>query len=291
MIEQRRQDIVIVGAPRSGTNMLRDVLTSLPGVTTWPCDEINLVWKHGNHREPSDELTAEQARPAVRSYIRGRFERLRRSARAPVVVEKTCATSLRVEFARQVLPDATYVLITRDGVDAAASAMERWNAPFDLRYTAAKARVAPPTDLARQAWRLAATQLRRRVDRGDDRGGRPGQVSSWWGPRPRDFQELMREHTLDEICAIQWQRCVEASWRGLAGLPPGQLVTLHYEDFVADPAAQAARLAERLDLVGDPVVDHVSPASVGKGRDRLGAEAVARLDALVGPTLQRVRRD
>jgi len=34
-------DIIIVGAPRSGTNMLRDVLTSFDGVCTWPCDEIN----------------------------------------------------------------------------------------------------------------------------------------------------------------------------------------------------------------------------------------------------------
>ena len=156
------------------------------------------------------------------------------------MVEKTCATSLRVEFARRVLPDATYVLITRDGIDAAASAMQRWHAPFDLRYTAAKARVAPPTDLAWQAWRFAATQLRRRTARGDDASAAQGQVSTWWGPRPRDFRELMREHPLDEICAIQWQRCVEASWRGLEGLPPDQLVTVRYEDFVADPRRQAS---------------------------------------------------
>ncbi len=60
-----------------------------------------------------------------------------------MVVEKTCATSLRVEFVRAVLPDAKYVFITRDGLDAAASAMERWHAPLDLRYTAAKARFVP----------------------------------------------------------------------------------------------------------------------------------------------------
>ena len=87
-------DIVIVGAPRSGTNMLRDVLASLPTLTTWPCDEINLVWKHGNRQEPSDELTPEDARPEVRDYVRGRFDRLRRRHHAEAVVEKTCATSL-----------------------------------------------------------------------------------------------------------------------------------------------------------------------------------------------------
>ena len=30
-----------------GHNMLRDVLTKLPGVATWPCDEINYIWRHG----------------------------------------------------------------------------------------------------------------------------------------------------------------------------------------------------------------------------------------------------
>jgi len=80
-------DVVIVGAPRSGTNMLRDVLTSLPGVATWPCDEINLVWRHGNRSEPSDQLTVEQARPSVAAYVRTQFERVRARYDAPVVVE------------------------------------------------------------------------------------------------------------------------------------------------------------------------------------------------------------
>ncbi len=282
---------MIVGAPRSGTNMLRDVLTSLPGVTTWPCDEINLVWKHGNRGEPSDELTADQARPEVRAYVRDRFERLRRRHGGAVVVEKTCATSLRVEFTRQVLPDATYVLITRDGVDAAASAMQRWHAPLDLRYTAAKARIAPPSDLLWHGWQFATTQLRRRGARADPPTGSGGAVSTWWGPRPHDFRELMENHPLDEICAIQWQRCVEAAWRGTQGLPPNQLVTVRYEDFVADPVSQAVRVIDALGLSGTPAVDNVSARSVGKGRERLGPETVARLHELVGPTLDRVARD
>ena len=154
---RRPLDVVIVGAPRSGTNMLRDVLTSLPGVATWPCDEINLVWRHGNRSEPSDELTAQQARPAVAAYVRGQFEKVRGRCDSPVVVEKTCATSLRVEFTRAVLPDAKYLFITRDGIDAAASSMDRWHAPFDLRYTAAKARFVPPSDLPYYGARFVAT--------------------------------------------------------------------------------------------------------------------------------------
>ncbi|MDN5869897.1 MAG: sulfotransferase [Nitrococcus sp.] len=35
------QPVVIIGAPSSGTNMLRDVLTPIPDVPTWPCENIN----------------------------------------------------------------------------------------------------------------------------------------------------------------------------------------------------------------------------------------------------------
>lgn len=91
------QHVIIVGAPRSGTNMLRDVLTSAPGVSTWPCDEINFVWKHQNLDIDHDEIPADRA-PRVSTYLRGQFDARAAKDRADVVVEKTCATSLRVPF-------------------------------------------------------------------------------------------------------------------------------------------------------------------------------------------------
>ena len=100
------QPVIIIGAPRSGTNMLRDVLTSLPGVATWPCDEINYIWRHGNVRYPSDELRPDMARTAVRKYIRKQFDWVAGKYQAHTGVEKTCANSLRVGFVDRVVPDA-----------------------------------------------------------------------------------------------------------------------------------------------------------------------------------------
>ncbi len=81
--------------------MLRDVLTGLPGFATWPCDEINLVWRHGNRDHPSDELAAEHAPPrGARLRPRAGSTGSARKYDAAVVVEKTCANSLRVEFVR-----------------------------------------------------------------------------------------------------------------------------------------------------------------------------------------------
>ena len=42
--------VIIIGAGRSGTNMLRDLLAQLPQFSTWPCDEINYIWRHSAKR-------------------------------------------------------------------------------------------------------------------------------------------------------------------------------------------------------------------------------------------------
>ena len=122
------QQVVSVGAPRSGPNMRRGVLTTLPGVVTWPCDEINDIWRHGNVRYPSDELTREMARLEVVRYIRRQFDSVARRYRAPTVLEQTCANALRVSFFEAVGPEARYLFIRREGVDAVGSALKRWNA-------------------------------------------------------------------------------------------------------------------------------------------------------------------
>ncbi|HUT60609.1 MAG TPA: sulfotransferase, partial [Phycisphaerae bacterium] len=120
--------IIIIGAGRSGTNMLRDMLTAFPGVGTWPCDEINYIWRHGNARYATDEFPPELARPRVRAYIRRAFDRLAARRGLSHVVEKTCANSLRVQFVRAVVPEARFIHIVRDGRDVAVSAVQRWTA-------------------------------------------------------------------------------------------------------------------------------------------------------------------
>lgn len=277
-------DVVIIGAPRSGTNMLRDVLTQLPGYSTWPCDEINLTWRHGNRDFPSDELGAEQARPEVQRYLRRQFDRVREGG--GVVVEKTCASSLRVEFTHRVVPEARFIFITRDGYDAAASAMQRWHAPFEFAYTAAKVRWMPPMDLPYYGARFLTNRMRKRRAA---RGRATEKTVGWWGPKPHDWRELSETRPLDEVCLVQWQRCVEVAQRGLATIPPDQVHHVSYEEFVRDPEGG---LREILGFLGTPAaydasaVAGVSESSIGKGRNSFDAEALQRLGAVAGDVLE-----
>jgi len=262
--------------------MLRDLLTLLPDFETWPCDEINPIWRHGNFSHPTDEFDPDLATPAVTTWLRRTFERQRVRTGATRMVEKTCANSLRVGFVDRVFPGATFVMIVRDGRDAAASALKRWRAPVEWSYTLRKARFVPLSDLPRYAARFAANRLR-------GSGVADRRVASW-GPRFDGMDRLLRESTLDEVCAEQWQQCVTAAVRDLDRLPADRTLRVRYEDLVRDPSET---LTDVFEFIGAPdasaqaarAAANVRSGSVGRWTTDLQADQIARIEARIGPTL------
>jgi len=273
--------IVIIGAPRSGTNMLRDVLAKLRGVGTWPCDEINYIWRHGNVRYPSDEFTAKMATPAVQRFVHKEFDKLARRNGYEFVVEKTCANSLRVGFVNKILPDALYIEIVRDGIDVVASARKRWSASLDLTYILKKARYVPFTDLPYYAARYFINRIHR-LTSAENR-------LAIWGPKLDSMDDIIFGRTLEEICAIQWRRCIEKAEREFSGVAPEKICRIQYEDFVRQPDDALRDICRFLGMqVSDGEIElavkGVSPKSIGKGYEELGPSLVRQ----IAPFLARV---
>lgn len=232
--------LIIIGAPRSGTNMLRRLACALPGCGTWPCDEINFIWRHGNVDYPSDVLPAHLATTRVGRFIRGRFAEIARSYGLTTVVEKTCANSLRVPFVDRIVPEAKYIFLVRNGADAVASAVKRWRAGIDLPYTLRKARFVPWTDVPRYALRFLSNRLFRFVS-GDRR-------LAQWGPRLDGMDTLLRNYTLEEVCAFQWRECVLRSEEAFSRIGEDRVLRARYEEVVVDPVGFLRRAAAFLDL-------------------------------------------
>jgi len=265
--------VIIIGAGRSGTNALRDALTRLPGFETWPCDEINPIWRHGNLDWPNDEIPPERATPVVRHSIRKAFWRIWRQQGTPdYVVEKTCANALRVPFVDAVLPEARYIHIVRNGFDIVASARKRWRGELEvpgLPYYLAKARYAPLSDLPR----YAVSALKNRVA---IKLGKQEHFDSW-GPRFAGIDALSHA-PLDEIVARQWVACISASDSAFADIAPGRVFQVRYEDFTADPQGSLTKITRWLDTPRHEdtlraAVSLIRASSVGKGQ--AAAEALS----------------
>jgi hypothetical protein len=269
--------LIIIGAPRSGTNILRDVLTALPGFATWPCDEINFVWKRGNIGYPYDDLRPEQAGNKVQRFTQHQFGKIAVRYSADIVVEKTCANSLRVDFVDCVVPDAHYVFLFRDGLDAVASAMQRWDRPVaDASYFLRKARYIAPQDFPAVAWKLVTNRF-------------SGSLRTW-GPLTKELAaaSAAREPTA-HLCALQWNQCVLQALEAFRSIDQARWLPVRYEQFVRQPEAEIQRILAMLQIekpaaeVAEACND-VSPKSVGRGTKTLAEET----QALIAPLIQSV---
>jgi hypothetical protein len=254
------------------------VLTSLPGVETWPCDEINYIWRHGNARFPSDEFPPSMATQRVCRYIRGQFDWVARKYQAQTVVEKTCANSLRVGFVNRVIPKARYIFIRRDGLDAIGSAVNRWKARLDVSYLARKARFVPAMDLPYYAGNYLWSQTHRIFSR--------QKRLAFWGPKLRNMERLLQRLALEEVCALQWKRCVEAALVSLEQMNRECWLNVRYEDFVADPVTYLNCIAEFLceqpsSFVLQQAVQNVSTESIGKGRYALSRSKIEKVRSII----------
>ena len=61
--------LIILGAPRSGTNILRDTFCTSKSFVTWDCDEINYIWRIGSAFKSSDELKKDELNSYKKNYI------------------------------------------------------------------------------------------------------------------------------------------------------------------------------------------------------------------------------
>jgi len=276
------QPVIIIGAGRSGTNMLREMLTQIPGVGTWPCDEINYIWRHYNASVPHDEFSRQEAKPSTVRYIRGAFQKMARQTHSQLLIEKTCANSLRVNFVDAVIPEAKYVFIVRDGRDVVLSAMKRWQAKLDPKYILKKVPFVPVTDIPYYAFKYIGNRLHRMTS--------TEKRLSTWGPKFIGMRERLALHPLDEVCAIQWQECVLRAKEGLAALPSDRVHELRYEDMASGSEATFDHLLRflNLDITSEQrttILNGVFSDSVGGWRQKMADEQRSRIESLVGSTL------
>lgn len=205
--------VFIMGAPRSGTNLLRDLLTSDDRMVTWDCDEINTIWRFGNYLAESDEDNDMVASPRIKDFIHSKFNSLT-DVKNKVIVEKTCANSLRPNFIHDIFPAGKFIIIQRNGFDCALSAKKKVIKGFDLKYQLAKWKYAPLVSL------YYIYKSKR---------------AGIWGPHYKNMELDIKSKSALEVAAIQWKKCNEALLAFEGKMTPSQLIRIRYEDLVNNP--------------------------------------------------------
>lgn len=256
-----RPPIILIGAARSGTRFLRDILGAGPGTAMVPYD-VNYIWRYGAEGLRHDALDAAALDDARARFIRKALASVARSRPGDRLIEKTVSNTLRVPFVNRVFPQAVFVHLIRDGRDVAESAMRQWRAPPDWRALRSKLRGLPLRNVGYVGW--FAGNYARGLLRGRQGGG-------VWGPRFPGIDGLAATAGLAETCAVQWVASVEAATRDLAALPQTRVHTIRYEALVADDRALTALVAA-LDLAEPQTIlarwqDRVRPDGPALWRD------------------------
>lgn len=264
----------VVGAPRSGTTILGDVLGRHPEIASW--HEPYFIWEYRLSRADDDRRDASDANDAVKRFVRREFEYFRSASGKAVVLEKTPTNAFKIEFIRAIFPDAKWIHLYRDGRDVVSSLKQRYARReaiatrgqlrrffADVRYT-----------LQRQPfWRhrfLAMWYELKRQDRLAPYRARSGKDFArmvGFGPRFPGWWEYRQRYRDTEFMAWQWVKSEQSIAQGLQGVPDRDRIDVCYEQLVDDPQEELNKICEYLG---------VSTAPVGKLASRIVGHNVTK---------------
>jgi len=270
--------IIIIGAARSGTKFLRDLLALADNLKAVPYD-VNYIWRYGNADCPHDQLDPEKLTEKQIAFIRKSLFKQAKLGKNDRLLEKTVSNTLRVPYVDAVFPDARYVHLIRDGRDVTESAMRQWQAKPKLKALFAKVRRMPLANIGYVFW------FARNFIKGLGAGRKGGNL---WGPRFKGIEQIASSGPLAKTCALQWARSVELASRDLAQLPASRVFTIHYEELTKDDTA-LRRLVNQLNLSGESRIcagwkDRVRPDPPAAWQ-QLEADDQKVISAVLGPVL------
>jgi hypothetical protein len=238
-MKKLKRPIFIIGAARSGTTLIGDILKRHKDIAYWV--EPKYIWRYRNASSSTDIRKGKEATLAVQKYIHSKFSNYVKQCKKKRFMEKTPSNCFRIPFIYKIFPDGLFLHIIRDGRDVAFSAQKKWSSPPDK--TALWRRVISLEMPLRDAPYYAKDVIR-------DVIGRQflPKKAFIWGPHFPGIRDTQKQYSTLETCAIQWRQSVNAVQEGLRGIPEKQQMALKFEELLATPEPLLRQVLNFFDL-------------------------------------------
>lgn len=280
-MENNTQVVILVGAARSGTKLLRDTIAYPIDVARVPYD-INYIWRLGNENYPNDELPKDSIDNVGINHIYDSI--MNYSSSKPFLIEKTVSNCLRIPFVESVFPNAKYIHLIRHGLDVVESAYRQWTSPPNLLYILKKATRYPFLRAPSYAFSYFKVIFGEIIYHDGKK--------SVWGPHYKGMKKDLENHELIEVCAIQWKSCVNKALDDFRKIPERRVFQVKYENFVENPQHFMKEVAGFLGIKHNHYsyfnYTGISKSNIGKGRKNLDEEQIKKIIPFIKGTLERL---
>jgi len=272
--------VIVVGAGRSGTTMLKNAFSVHPELFG-PQYELNYLWRYGNSMLDHDMLDPNLHFSAKKGkHIRYKLASLLTQNPKKRLVEKTAANVLRLRYVHCVLPQARIIHIIRDGRAVVASAIQRWKYRPKASYLASKTLTIPLRDIPMVGFKYLINRLKT-LSRGQN-------YLRSWGPRWPGIDNDVEHLPLHAVCAKQWVISIKSALEQKSAIQMGQYMEVRYEKVVSNPIKEFERMAEFIDvnpfdkIFQDYIRFQIRTTSIDRWKKRLRGKALEEVMGIIG---------
>lgn len=230
--------VILAGAGRSGTTILKDVLSKHKDVDSFEF-EMNALWKMGNEKITHDRLCISDLKTANIISIKKFISQASNKANSKIFIDKTVANVMRLHFISELLPDSKIIYLERDGRAVAVSASKRWEAKEKNSYYLRKILAMPFNVKISIIFSKLKSFLSPFFKKSHD---------STWGALWPNYQVSIKDRSTIEKCALQWNESVSIARNDLKLIDSKRYIKVKYENIIKDPIQEIKKIMEFLEL-------------------------------------------